>query len=110
EFPAGRFPGSPIAEKVFAGGAMHEWHTNVQDPAGAMHLSALPISDHGTRLGFVVLLHDMSYVMEREGTTREFLLWAFAVLAVAASVITLAAARLSWRSWSNELRKLLRGG
>jgi trehalose 6-phosphate synthase len=109
EFPASRFPCSMIADKVFARGGLHEWHADVHGLAGAMHLSALPISDQTTPLGFVVLLHDMGYVMQREETTREFLLWAFGVLAVAASVITLAAARLSWRSWSNELRKLLRG-
>ena len=32
------------------------------------------------------------------------------VLAVAASIVTWVAARLSWRSWSNEIRRLLRGG
>ncbi len=110
EFPVSRFPCASVADKVFVNGAMREWHTDVHDATGALHLSALPVSDQAAPLGFVVLLHDMGYVMQREETTREFLLWAFAVLAVAASVITLAAARLSWRSWSNELRKLLRGG
>ena len=39
-----------------------------------------------------------------------FLLLAFALLALAASVVTLVAARLSWRGWSEELRRLLKGG
>src|SRR5262245_66562923 len=38
---------------------------------------------------------------------RQFLLAAFAVLAAGAAVVTVVAARLSWRSWSNEIRKLL---
>ena len=60
-------------------------------------------------LGFVVLVHDLSFVERREATARRFLVLAFGVLALAASVITLVAARLSWRGWSNELRRLIRG-
>ena len=66
-------------------------------------------SSDGRALGFVVLVHDLSFVERREATTRQFLLLAFGVLAAAASAITLVAARLSWRGWSNELRRLLRG-
>ena len=57
----------------------------------------------------MVLVHDLSFVERREATTRRFLVLAFGFLALAASVITLVAARLSWRGWSNELRRLIRG-
>ena len=79
-------------------------------PGGKVHVSALPVSDEPGTLGFVVLLHDMSFMERREATLRQSLLVAFAVLSLCASVITVVASRLSWRSWSNEVRRLLRGG
>jgi trehalose 6-phosphate synthase len=78
--------------------------------SGDVHLAAIPLVDNGKTLGFVVLLHDLSYIERREATTRRFLLLAFGVLSLCAAVVTLLAARLSWRDWSDELRKLLRGG
>ena len=62
--------------------------------------------DQGAPLGFVALLHDLSFVQRREETMRRFLLAAFGVLAACASVVTVVAARLSWRSWSNEMPEI----
>jgi trehalose 6-phosphate synthase len=76
---------------------------------GDVHLAAIPLIDNGQTLGFVVLLHDLGYIQRREATARRFLLIAFGVLSLSAAVITVLAARLSWRDWSNELRNLLRG-
>jgi trehalose 6-phosphate synthase len=90
-----------------------EWRPwrSVEDlPGGKVHVSALPVGDDLGPLGFVVLLHDISFMERRETTLRRSLLVAFAVLALCASVITVVASRLSWRSWSNEVRRLLRGG
>ena len=55
-------------------------------------------------------MHDLSFAERREAKTRNFLLLAFGFLAVAASVVTAIAARLSWRGWSKELRGFLRSG
>ncbi|HEX9190231.1 MAG TPA: trehalose-6-phosphate synthase [Vicinamibacteria bacterium] len=78
-------------------------------PGGQVHATAVPVAGEDRPLGFVVLVHDLSFVERREATTRRFLVLAFGFLALAASVITLVAARLSWRGWSNELRRLIRG-
>jgi len=90
--------------------AWQPWRSVADLPGGKVHLSALPVADEGAPLGFVVLLHDMSFMERREATLRRSLLVAFAVLSLCASVITVVASRLSWRSWSNEVRRLLRGG
>ncbi len=79
-------------------------------PGGRVHLSAVPIAGEAAPLGSVVFIHDLSFVERREARTREFLLVVFGLLAAAASVVTVVAARLSWRGWSNQLRKLLKGG
>jgi trehalose 6-phosphate synthase len=78
-------------------------------PGAQLHVTAIPLADADRPLGFVILVHDLSFVERREATTRRFLLIAFGVLSAAAAGITLVAARLSWRGWSEELRRLLRG-
>jgi trehalose 6-phosphate synthase len=77
---------------------------------GEVHVSAIQLAESNEAMGFVLLVHDLSYLARREEKTRHFLLLAFGVLAALASAITIVAARLSWRGWSNELRRLLRGG
>jgi len=77
---------------------------------GNVYVSAIPVIDHDQVLGFVILVHDLNYVQRREAKTRQFLLVAFGFLAIAASAVTILAVRLSWRGWSDELRRFLRGG
>jgi trehalose 6-phosphate synthase len=86
------------------------WESVVSLPGGRVHVSAIPVFDVGEPLGFVVLVHDLSFVERREAKTERFLLLAFGFLAAAASAVTIVAARLSWRGWSRELRTFLRGG
>jgi trehalose 6-phosphate synthase len=86
------------------------WNSVVSLPGGNVHVSAIPVFDGDQPLGFVVLVHDLSFVERREAKTRQFLLLAFAFLAAAASAVTMIAARLSWRGWSNELRSFLQTG
>jgi trehalose 6-phosphate synthase len=90
--------------------AWQPWRSVAEVQGGKVHLSALPVADADGPLGFVVLVHDMSFMERRAATLRRSLLAAFAVLSLCASVITVVASRLSWRSWSNEVRRLLRGG
>jgi trehalose 6-phosphate synthase len=85
------------------------WSSVFPLPGGRVHVTATPLVDGDLALGFVVLVHDLSFVERREETTRRFLVLAFGFLALAASVVTVVAARLSWRGWSNELRRLIKG-
>jgi trehalose 6-phosphate synthase len=77
-------------------------------PGGRIHVSVLPLSERRDA-SFVVLVHDWAYVEEREQTTRRWLFLGFVILAGLAAAVTLVAARLSWRSWSEDLRRVLRG-
>ncbi len=92
------------------GAAWLAWDSAERLPGGGVHVSAIPVSDGERALGFVVLLHDLSFVERREAKTQQFLLLAFGFLSLAASAVTIVAARLSWRGWSNELRRFLRTG
>jgi trehalose 6-phosphate synthase len=86
------------------------WETVERLPGGLAHVSAIPVLDGERALGLVVLVHDLSFVERRDAKTQQFLFLAFGFLAVAASAVTIVAARLSWREWSAELRKFLRTG
>ena len=90
--------------------AWDHWTSVEALPGGEVHFSALPLAaPGGGELGWVVLAHDLSFWARRDARTRLFLLVAFGVLALGASLLTLVASRLSWRDWSEELRGFLRG-
>ena len=105
------FPCVSIHKRMLAEPPEHgqPWTASAELVTGRVEISATPI-DSETSHGFVVLVHDVSFISRREATTRNLLLTAFFVLALAASVLTLIAARLAWRSWTRELRRALSGG
>ena len=78
-------------------------------PGGSLHVSAIPILDEDGPLGTAILVHDLSFLERREADTRNGVLAAFAVLAISASFVTLLAARLAWRGWTLEMRRVLQG-
>ena len=77
---------------------------------GPVRLDAVPVGDGAGPVGFVVVVHDMRYVTRREEQTWRFAAVAFAVVAVAAAVVTTLVARLSWRGWTAEMQRLMREG
>ncbi len=91
------------------GNADTPWTMTSDLPRGHVHLSAVPLLKEGERLGFVFLLHDLSYLERREVTTRNLVLSAFVILALGASFITILAARFAFRAWTRELRRALSG-
>jgi trehalose 6-phosphate synthase len=81
----------------------------VEDAEGGLvHLTAQPLlGDDGAVLAHVVLVHDLSFVARREAAMRRYTAGAFAVVALLASILTVFVRRLSWRSWNEELRRLI---
>ncbi len=76
---------------------------------GEVFVSVVEVTDGPRHLGRIVIVQDLSYVARREQHFRNMLLVGFAILAVAGAVVTLLAARLSLRSFREDLRRLLRG-
>jgi trehalose 6-phosphate synthase len=110
EFGCAEFVGRVRPAAATGSSSWSAWRGVERLRGGDVHISAIPVFDGDHPLGFVVLVHDLSFVARREAETQRLLFVAFGILAVAASAITIIAARLSWRSWSQEVRKLLRGG
>jgi trehalose 6-phosphate synthase len=69
----------------------------------------VPVLAGGQPLGYVVLVHDLRFVDRREAMLRRFLFGGFGVLALLAALTTVIAARLSWRGWRDELRRVVQG-
>lgn len=92
-----------------APGVPRSWHQTASLPGGSVLVSAIPVENAGQALGYVMLIHDLSYAERREAETRRFVLLAFGLLALAASAVTIIVARFSWRGWSEEIRRLARG-
>ncbi len=88
----------------------HAWEEVSALPGGSVQVDAIPMMASDQPIGFLILVHDLSFIERREATTQRFLVGAFGLLALAAAGVTLVASRLSWRDWSNEIRRFLRGG
>ncbi|MBI5067527.1 MAG: trehalose-6-phosphate synthase [Deltaproteobacteria bacterium] len=73
---------------------------------GTVHVSLLPISE-GPERGWLVLIHDLSWVSRRAESTRRALFFAFGLVGALAAVVTVLVARFARRSWTEELRRLL---
>lgn len=76
---------------------------------GDVHVSAVPINAGERPLGNIVLVHDLAFIDRRESHTRNLLLLAFSILALGASLVTIIAARLSWRGFRKELLRFIKG-
>jgi len=85
------------------------WTRTTEFPGGPVHVSVVRLGGSAKPLGAVVLLHDLSFLDRREATTRNQVLVAFLVLALAASAITMIVARVAWRGWLEELKRAITG-
>ncbi len=85
------------------------WGTAWNVPGGTVHVAVVPVYQAEQPAGFLVLVHDLGAVERREAKTRSILFAAFALLALGASVVTIVAARLSWRGFRKELRRFIQG-
>jgi trehalose 6-phosphate synthase len=82
-----------------------EWTSEAA--GGLVHVALLPIFDEAGPAGHALIVHDLSFLARREEAVRRFTLGAFALVAVLASILTVVVRRASWRSWTEELRRLL---
>lgn len=102
------FPCAHALARIQQDGQLVEgsWELTSELPSGPVQLSATSLGDE---TGSIILIHDLRFVGRREQTTRTFLVVGFFALALAASVLTLLAARLAWTGWTSGLRRALAG-
>jgi trehalose 6-phosphate synthase len=74
---------------------------------GPVQVTLQAIEEDGGVRGALVLVHDLGFMARRELAMRRFTLAAFAFVALLASVLTVFVRRAWWRSWTDELRRVL---
>ncbi|HYD42113.1 MAG TPA: trehalose-6-phosphate synthase [Anaeromyxobacter sp.] len=74
---------------------------------GLVHLSVTPLRDEERVVANLVVVHDLSFVARREASMRRFTMIVFVVVSVLASLAALFMRRLSWTSWTEEMRRLI---
>jgi trehalose 6-phosphate synthase len=100
----------PLVHPASEDGDWRTWTgTDSDAPGGAVHVTATPIRSDTTVLGYLILVHDLSFAARRETQTQRLLLVAFGILALTASIVTAVANRMAWRRWTKELRRSLEG-
>ena len=76
---------------------------------GPLHVAVVGVDVEGSRIGNLVLVHDMSFVQRRSEETKRYVFYFFVGLGAIVSLITVVIAELSWRGWVKGVRALLRG-
>jgi trehalose 6-phosphate synthase len=109
--------GAPIATKTFPAEVGCADLGRFTDPArqllqsgkGPLHVAVAGVDTDGSRIGHLVLVHDMSFVQRRSEETKRYVFYFFIGLGAIVSLITVAIAQLSWRGWVKGVRALMRG-
>jgi trehalose 6-phosphate synthase len=77
---------------------------------GSLHVAVVAVPRDDSSLGgWMVLVHDMSFVDRRSAETRKYLFYLFVGVGFVVSLITVVVAQLSWRGWIQGMRALMRG-
>ncbi|HYC46543.1 MAG TPA: trehalose-6-phosphate synthase [Burkholderiales bacterium] len=81
----------------------------VEHPTGPLYVATSPVTVDGTRLGEMVIVHDMSFIERRSEDTKQYIVWLFAAIGAVIALITVIIAELSWRGWVAGIKALIRG-
>jgi trehalose 6-phosphate synthase len=83
------------------------WDRTLTGPSGATHQTVVPIASDTEQPRLLLLVHDMSFVDRRADTTRRYTFLAFALVGLLGAAAATVVARLSWHTWTQQLRKIL---
>jgi trehalose 6-phosphate synthase len=75
---------------------------------GPIHVSIHRVESEGDAYGYLVLVHDMSFVQRRSDDTKKYVFYLFAAIAAIVSLVTVVIAEISWRGWVAGLKALMR--
>ena len=76
---------------------------------GPIHVAIHKVEADGQAYGYLVMVHDMSFVQRRSDDTKKGIFYLFAAIAAIVSLVTVVIAEVSWRGWVAGLKALIRG-
>lgn len=74
-----------------------------------VHVTAHAIEEHGSVAGYLIVVHDTSFITARSQETKRYLFYVFLLLGIVISALTVGIAQLSWRGWVAGFEAILRG-
>jgi trehalose 6-phosphate synthase len=77
---------------------------------GSLHIAFRGLKIEGSPLGYLVLVHDMSFAQQRSEVTKRYIFLLFIAIGAVVSLITVLIAQISWRGWVSGMRALVKGG
>jgi len=80
-----------------------------QPPARPIHVAIHRVESEGTAYGYLMLVHDMSFVQRRSDDTKKYIFYLFAAIGAIVSLVTVVIAEISWRGWVAGLKAVIRG-
>jgi trehalose 6-phosphate synthase len=75
---------------------------------GLIHVAVNPVEVEGAAYGYLVMVHDMSFVQRRSEDTKKYVFYLFVGIGAIISLITVVIAEWSWRGWVAGLKSLIR--
>ncbi len=106
EFTCAHVHSAAVPENATGPGA---WAATPDLKDGPVHLGIVSVAADGQTFGTVTLVHDIGFIHRRETRTTWLMLFAYFVLLVGASVVTLVAGRIAWKDWALGLKRALQG-
>jgi trehalose 6-phosphate synthase len=76
---------------------------------GPIHVAIHRVESEGTAYGYLMLVHDMSFVQRRSDDTKKYIFYLFAAIGGIVSLVTVVIAEISWRGWVAGLKAVIRG-
>src|SRR5207244_13135072 len=76
---------------------------------GPIHVAIHRVESEGTAYGYLMLVHDMSFVQRRSDDTKKYIFYLFAAIGAIVSLVTVVIAEISWRGWVTGLKAVIRG-
>jgi trehalose 6-phosphate synthase len=99
--------GDPVLD---AGSGTLSGHSRlVELGRGLIHVAVNPVEAEGKPYGYLIMVHDMSFVQRRSEDTKKYVFYLFVGIGAIISLITVVIAEWSWRGWVAGLKLLIRG-
>src|SRR3977135_2666962 len=76
---------------------------------GPIHVAIHRVESEGTAYGYLMLVHDMSFVQRRSDDTKKYIFYLFAAIGAIVSLVTVVIAEISWRGWVAVVKAVIRG-
>jgi trehalose 6-phosphate synthase len=76
---------------------------------GPIHVAIHRVESEDRAYGYLMLVHDMSFVQRRSDDTKKYIFYLFAAIGAIVSLVTVVIAEISWRGWVAGLKAVIRG-